>query len=228
MNSFYNPPTDEEFKIAKEICEFLLYFEPHEIITELGIVWVDAGAEKEVYTSPELPGWVIKIGNESCFYEAQNYAQAKDAGLEEFFAPSYYIMKGVKEYDDEEHSMVITNYFTMQRYVICDSDLNTSKVDDFIEENYFTDEDRENIDSGIVEEYEVLEGYREDFADIENVDILIGFSDLDVRKKFEKFCDKLSINDIHTGNFGFCVEVGKNVIVDYGGYHNWEYFGKIA
>lgn len=220
MEAFYNPPTKEERKKAEEICEFLLNFE-YKLLKEIGIYCCGGGCEKDVYYSDNLPGWVVKMGNKSCFYEAKNYGRAVDAGFYNFFAPSFFVMEGDSDYPDVP---TWHYWFTMQREVICNEDANTDSIDNFIVENCFTEEDNKNIDEGNIEECDLIERYYEDLCDYDNVEAIIGFTNASERNGFIDFCDEFKINDIHSGNFGFSKELRTSVIIDYSGYHNWDTF----
>ena len=228
MEKFYERPTEKEMEIAKETCRLI---NNHDNVYDLepkGIFWVDAGCEKSVYRNEELPGWVIKKGNESCYYEAKNYERAEAEGLTYYFAPSYFIMKLEEEVGSKEHSVLVDRYYTMQREVICDRDTNWDSLNEYIKRNYYTDEDYEKVENGERSEYDLFERYEEEFTDMDNVDALIGFTSSMEQEVFEDFCDKFDLNDLHYGNFGFSPDLNRTVIIDYSGYHCWETFGEIA
>jgi len=228
MGKFYESPTEKEMEIAREICGYINDDTSIGALASFGIYWVNAGCEKSVYRSDKLPGWVIKEGNESCYYEAKNYERAKEEGLTFYFAPSYFIVKKEKEVGSKEHSVIIDRYYTMQKEVICDEGTNWDSVNEYIKNNYYTDEDFDKVESGERLESEIFEKYEEDLSDMDNVDALIGFTNAIEKDIFEEFCDRLNLNDLHLGNFGFSTEERRTVIVDYSGYHCWETFGEIA
>ena len=227
-------PTEKEIRIAESIIDYVDGFnfkylldvakrkcKYDEYLREKGLyyewdevrVYLQAGATKACLICDELENWVIKFpitrndGLNFCKIEAENYAAAKEAGLEEFFAETYYIGE-YKGYS-----------FSLQEKVRPDEDgfedILYDYARDIVDEDYMyvinREDDEERYRSDCIREYV------EEMNDEQIIEIIfsgISFEDYD---KLIDFIGVHGINDLHTGNYGFRKD-NTPVIIDFGGY----------
>lgn len=164
-------------------------------------LYCTSGLTKAVLVFDELD-WVVKIpfhvdysrSNEGsitdyCERERFIYEQAKERGVAEMFAESYFLMEFcgrpiyiMKKVDDNKEKV------------------STDLQDKAISEGY-DEEDFEYMESEELVE-ELFYYYYEDY----------------LLQEYFAFCEDYGINDVHTGNIGYD-ENDKPVIIDYSGYY---------
>lgn len=137
-----------------------------------------------------------------CAIEVANYKAACEAGLERFFAPTFFFAE-------------ISNIpvYIQKKVYCCESDVSDNFYDwtarQMEESRYEYDTDDE-FDDAVYEEASNLttqSSLRAMFEETNNLE------DID---KLYRFCNKFHINDLHSGNYGF--DNGRAVIIDFSGF----------
>lgn len=166
------------------------------------------GVTKIVVKSDKLGDWVLKIPilnkrkKDFCAIEVANYQAACEAGLEKFFAPTFFFAE-----------IFNIPVYIQKKVYCCDSDVSDSFYDwaarQMEEYRYDYDTDDE-FDDAVYEEASNLTARGslcamfEEENDLEDIDELYSF------------CNKFHINDLHSGNYGF--DNGRAVIIDFSGF----------
>lgn len=166
------------------------------------------GYTKIVIESDRLGDWVLKIPilngkrKDFCAIEAANYKAACEAGLERFFAPTFFFAE-------------ISNIpvYIQKKVYCCNGDVSdnfydwTARQMEGSRYEYDTDDE---FDDAVYEEasnlttQSSLRAMFEETNDLEDID------------KLYCFCNKFHINDLHSGNYGF--DNGRAVIIDFSGF----------
>lgn len=166
------------------------------------------GVTKIVVKSDKLGDWVLKIPilnkrkKDFCAIEVTNYQAACEAGLEKFFAPTFFFAE-----------IFNIPVYIQKKVYCCDSDVSDSFYDwaarQMEEYRYDYDTDDE-FDDAVYEEASNLTARGSLCAMFEEEN---GLEDID---KLYSFCNKFHINDLHSGNYGF--DNGRAVIIDFSGF----------
>lgn len=187
----------------------------NEIEDKFGIE-VSRGETKLVVFSPALNGWVLKIpclfyylGAEVdfCKIEVGNYEKAKEAHLERFFVPTYFVGKfyGVPVYAQKkvecEECVVSESFYEW-------AERNTDKDDYDDEEKFYDAVFSRSTNMCLSEVLTALYG-TEDSVSSKEIDELF------------RFCLRNEINDLHSGNWGY-TKTHFPVCVDYSGFQRFD------
>ena len=167
------------------------------------------GSTKAVFFSDCLPNWVIKVpfffseGRERgalethdyCAREAAVYEDAKKKGVDEYFAPIFYL------------GTFGNIPFYLQRYVDINEDLN--------EDTFFSYLSQSADRSGYNSDDEFYAAIEEDLDYMDEEDRLQAIFG-DWIGKLVEFVREWSINDLHQGNFGYLFN--RPILIDYSGF----------
>ena len=167
------------------------------ICTSDGYVRVEFGASKAVFITDKASNWVFKVPYKNydtnyCEVEAEIYENAQREGVEEFFAPCYFL----------------ENFEGAAIYVMARAEVSRDRL-------YCDLYDRFSSEGRSDEEAEEM------LSDIEDADEYVDwlfpyYSDYDSFERFIEFLRNSHINDLHSGNIGY---IGDNVVlIDYSGY----------
>lgn len=163
-------------------------------------IFFHAGATKVAIEINDI-GWVLKVDFDNvsmpyCELEANNYAEAEREGFADLFAAEYFLCEreGRKIYvqeqaipDEDAVSSTCYEYYT--------SDMTEEEAEDWW--NY---------------------GGPDNLEDDQRIAALLGQDMSQAHfNEFLAFIDRLEINDLHTGNFGYRKD-GAVVIFDYSGF----------
>lgn len=180
------------------------------ILNESGIK-LCSGVSKAVFIFDDLESWVIKVPflfnpernsprfvrKDPCAVEADVYNEAKEEGIEQYFAGTYFFT------EIDELPIYI------QERAICNENDNEDIFYSYASENC----DWLSIDC---EDEEVcndtLEEYIENMTEEERIEAIFGC----YMDSLISFISKRNLNDFHGGNFGFIN--GNPVLIDYCGY----------
>lgn len=159
-----------------------------------------AGATKVVVEIDDI-GWVLKVDFDNvtipyCELEADNYAEAEREGFADLFAAEYFL----GEYNGRQ--------IYVQEQAIPDEDAVSSTCYEY----YTSDMSEEEAEDWW------NEGGLDYLEDDQRVAALLG-QDMSQAyfNEFLAFIERLNINDLHIGNFGYKKD-GAVVIFDYSGY----------
>lgn len=147
------------------------------------------GVSKLVFLSDSFGKWVLKIPRDLdtldnyCEKEADNYADALEEGLDEFFAPTFFVEEylGIPFYAQlrlDCNKANIQESFYSYAKMLCDSD-NYEDLDSYDDVVYST---ADNLDT--------------------DQQIIAVFGDSDTTLRLCDFCEEREINDLHEANFG--------------------------
>lgn len=161
------------------------------------------GCTKVVAVNEDFHKWVIKINlgtdkgphnyESYCGEEALNWIAAVNAGLESYFAATYFIeVRNGIEFFIQEYAESNENEYDSRCY------------------NYYQ--------SNVLSLGEENTGYCEDYWDMDDSERLTAiYGDDSETHSLINFCWDTHINDLHCGNFGETND-GRTVIFDYSGY----------
>ena len=161
------------------------------------MVRVERGATKLVIISSEADNWVFKIPfndykSNYCQMEVEIYENAEREGVEEFFAPCYFL----------------ENFDGAAIYVMARAEVSFNRLYSDLYERFSSEGRAEDEIENMLIDIEDSDEY---------VDWLFPYySDYDSFEKFVEFLRSSNINDLHSGNIGY---IGDNVVlIDYSGY----------
>lgn len=224
----------EEFKgmIRKDelrFCEITERCAPRYTIVQDKMPYDWASGQNKIAILDMLDDYVVKFNRGKYDYfsivrEALLYEKAKEEGIEEHFAETYYI--GTVDF------MAIT----IQEKVCVDGEENEDILYDFAQKELREEYNEEELDEMYEEHCEELRerGYQhistfdEYFLDLtsEKVDDWEGadYARLFLGVDLYDFFYRYEINDSHCGNFGFRRDrdFSSMVYIDFSGYYNWE------
>lgn len=161
------------------------------------------GATK-ICVVPYTGKWTLKMArsfycNEYCEKECEFYEDAVNAGLDNFFAPTYFLGK----------------FYGYNAYLQMKVEVNQSEVDSrmarFASSRVETskDEDPDEVEEKILD-------YVDSFDTEEQIYGALVDSDIDEVERLVQFCEDRNINDLHNENWGF---LGRDlVLIDFSGY----------
>ena len=162
-----------------------------------GYVRVEYGASKVVFMTSKIDNWVFKVPYKDyesnyCQMEVEIYENAEREGVEEFFAPCYFL----------------ENFDGAAIYVMARAEVSFDRLYSDLYERFSSEGRAENEIEDMLIDIEDSDEY---------VDWLFPYySDYDSFEKFVEFLRNSNINDLHSGNIGY---IGDNVVlIDYSGY----------
>lgn len=159
-------------------------------------VYVAGGASKVAFWTDESDS-VFKIGfnklrRDYCGLEAAHFAEAKELGLEEFFAATEFVMY----------------YNNVRVYVAERAEVSFERLSSDL---------YEKLESDGMEEDRILDTIDEADSCCEFINWLLPYyTDEDKMNRLFEFLNESDINDLHSGNIGY---IGNRlVLIDYSGY----------
>lgn len=158
--------------------------------------FIDNGQTKIVIIFDD-EDWVVKIPLDMpdyCEIEEDNYIEAANRGLEEFFAPTEFM------YSIQDVPVYLQQRVIVDRDLFDDSFFNYSK-------NFFKRELYDNED----EYYDAINKMVDDMDEIDRLRAVFGDNE-----ELERFIEDFGINDLHSMNFG--ILNGRYVLSDFSGF----------